>query len=105
MNTLARLVYRCDGKNGGIFIGAGAIGQNFFEHNAVYEVVEILGQTMIRKLGKSTIREVHEATDDSLEIPCINWGWRIDDIIDEGGRDLWLTREEYVKIIRDGESD
>lgn len=105
MKTLARLIYHGYRENGGIFIGAGAIDHDFFEHNSVYEVVEVLGQTMIRKLGTSTIREMHELSDDSLKIPRRHWGLQIDELIDEGGRELWLTREEYEKVMKEREGN
>lgn len=105
MAMLARFIYRCDGQNGGLFIGAGVKGQAFFEHNSVYEISEILGQTMLKKVGKSIIREQQEIQDDSLDLPNINWGWKVNDIISDGGREIWLTREEYEQVMKNRENN
>lgn len=100
MTMLARFIYRGSGKEDGLFIGSSVRGQQFFEPNTVYEIVEFLGETMIRKVGKSIIRETAETNNHDLELPYMSWSWTINDIISEGGRELWLTREEYENVMK-----
>lgn len=100
MTMIARFIYRGSGENDGLFIGSSVKGQKFFEPNSVYEIFELLGETMIRKVGTSIIRNTAETHDTELDLPHMSWGWMINDIISSAGPELWLTRDEYESVMK-----
>lgn len=95
MRLQARMIFRGSGKEDSLIIATAAKGQTFFEENAVYEIVEMLGEMVIRKVGESIVRKCEESEE---QWPTrFSWNWRYYDIIDKVGTDIWLTREEYAQ--------
>lgn len=97
MKAQARLIFRGSGENDGLIIGATLKGQTFFEPNQVYELVECMGEVMIRKLGQSIVGTMEEGHA-NWPIRHLSWASSIDTILGEGDRELMLTREEYAQI-------
>lgn len=81
MRTVARIITRMTDEKDGLFLGVTLKGNSdLFEPNSVYELREIMGEISLVKVG-----EAH-----------VNWGMRIDCIVDENPA-AFLTKEEYER--------
>lgn len=94
MKTIARLVTRLQGEGDGLFIGVTMKDHNFFEPNTVYEVVDVLGQHIIRKVGQGVVAEEGETV--AASPVRLHWSTEIGYVIGVGGASLFLTREELA---------
>lgn len=97
MKLQARLIFRGEGTDG-LIIGSASNTQTIFEKNTVYELVEILDQVMIRKVGPSIVGTMEEGHA-NWPIRHLSWASDINTIVSEGGRELWLSREEYAQVM------
>jgi hypothetical protein len=108
---LARFVRRNTGnptENDGLILGNIAkAGDSFFKRGYVYEIVEILGEVVIRECGpswiKPTINSGRKVMNDGEEREVQNpicWGSSAGHILDVVGKELILTEEEYLELCR-----
>lgn len=96
MKTIARLTTRLQGEGDGLMIGVALKGHDFFEPNSVYEIVDVLGGIIIRKIGQGTPAEEGETVADS---PIgQHWCQHIGDVIGMAGSSLFITRKEFHSI-------
>jgi hypothetical protein len=95
MKIIARLTFRptTDGKSD-LILGSCFKGQNIFKGNDVWQVEEILGELVLKKIGKSPVGETAHNT----LISELCWMNSADDILERGGKHIFLTQEEYKKI-------
>lgn len=82
MQIIARLVARSSDKNDGLILGAKLRNNDFFKDGVVYEIVEIMGEYMVREAGTSCIPPKH-------------WNWSVDQILRTFGKYIGLTKQEY----------
>jgi hypothetical protein len=93
--AVGRFIHRGSGPNDGLILGA-AFKNNPFKPNTLYEIVDILGELVIREVGESIIAGEGETYHDS---PVQHtWGTSIEHVINEQGKHLFLSREELAKV-------
>lgn len=95
MKTIARLTTRLQGEGDGLMLGVALKGHNFFEPNSVYEIVDVLGTHIIRKIGQGTPAEDGETV---LQSPIgQHWAQDVGDLLGMAGANLFVTRAEMVE--------
>lgn len=67
-----------------------AKGQKAFKPDHIYEIVDVCGELVIRDKGPSAI----SGHPDTSDLP-LNWCWTIDRVLNQAGKYLFCTREEY----------
>jgi len=97
MKLQARLIFRGCGKDG-LIIGSAVTDQSIFEPGMVYELIECLGEVMLRKVGPSIVGTMEEGHA-NWPIRHLSWASDISTIVSEGGRELWLSRDEYAQVM------
>lgn len=101
-NVQARFVRRdTDDETDGLILGATYKKNTLFKRGYVYEVAEVMGENVIREVGRSHIARADSngryGTD---HIAC--WGQDISTIVDLSSRYLLLTKEELDAARRSG---
>ncbi|CAD5377329.1 hypothetical protein OF001_U20256 [Pseudomonas sp. OF001] len=100
MNLIARLVVRDEGKDNAprLILGTLTQQQEFFKKGTVYEVVEMLGEIVIREVGPTCLAGEGETYRDS---PIgLHWiGHSVDEVLSRGGKMLFLTRPEAQQVV------
>ena len=91
---IARLVFRKSEDQANLILGSCFKGQDIFKGNEVWQVDEILGELVLRKVGESVVGE----TGNTSHISC-SWMNSIDDILEVAGKYLFLTIEEYKQLM------
>lgn len=89
MKTIARLVTRMIDENDGLMIGILMKNNNFFKPQTVYEIVNILGELVIKEVGPSCISLK------KTERSYVSWSQDISYILSVSEKCLWLTQKEY----------
>jgi len=87
---IARLIFRKSEDQANLILGSCFKGQDRFKGNEVWQVEEILGELMLRKVGESIVGE----TGNTSHIQC-SWMNSVDQILEVAGKYLFLTTEEY----------
>lgn len=95
MKTIARLTTRLQGEGDGLMLGVALKGHNFFEPNSVYEIVEVLGTHVIRKVGQGTPGGEGETVMDSPIRQ--HWAMDVGDLLGLAGANLFVTRAEMIE--------
>lgn len=95
IRPVGRFIHRGCDENDGLLIGAAFKG-NTFKPNTVYEIVDVLGELTIREVGLSFIRNMNEPRHGRVGE---TWGSSIEQIMNEHGPALILTRDEYAQIL------
>lgn len=91
---VARFISRgCDEKDG-LIIGS-ALRGSLFKPNTVYEIMDTMGEYVIREVGESIIAGVGEKYEDAPSGDT--WASDIGCILNTHGKTLFLTREEYAQ--------
>jgi hypothetical protein len=98
MKPIARMVFRGDGPEDGLLMATTIKGHNFFKPNTVYELDEILGVIQLREIGPSMISQPGEGQ-------YINWGHAYYNLQIEFGPVVFLSREEYAKVLAERKPD
>lgn len=95
IKTVGRFINRGADDKDGLLIGT-AFRNNPFKPNTVYEIVDILGELIIREVGKSIVADNSETFRDS---PMqLTWGSSIEQVLNTAGKYLFLSRDEYAKV-------
>lgn len=92
---IARLVFRKSEDQANLILGSCFKGQDIFKGNEVWQIDEILGELVLRKVGKSIVGE----TSKTSHISECNWMHSVDDILERAGKHLFLTVEEWKQIL------
>lgn len=94
IKSVGRFIHRGCDENDGLIIGAAFKG-NPFKPNTVYEIVDVLGELVIREVGESFIL----GKNDKPPYPRYGdtWGSSVDQILSAHGKYLMLTRIEYMQ--------
>lgn len=100
MKTVARMITRpvddgSDAPNLGLV--AFFHGQSALKANRVYEIREVLGELVVVDIGENVLVGKTEA--ERKGMPC--WGQDVSTILNQGGRNLYLTKAEYASICKD----
>jgi len=93
--TLGRLAVRTDGK---ICMGGLFDGQDVLEPGALYEIVDIMGDIYLRKIGKSSFTEIQEGHPVLSNRQLGNWGCDVSTIIRSHTHYL-LTADELIAAL------
>lgn len=97
MKTIGRFIFRGHDENDGLILGASFKSHDFFKANTVYEIVDVFGDVTIREIGEAILTRAGEKPSES---PCAQtWGSTVDQLLNELGPDLILTRKEYAQIL------
>jgi hypothetical protein len=95
IKVVGRFIHRgCDATDG-LLIGAAFKG-NDFKPSTVYEIVDVLGQLQIRELGDSHIRP---HTEPRYGRTGETWASSIEQLLNENGPALILTRQEMADVL------
>lgn len=95
IKAVGRFIHRGSGPNDGMIIGS-AFKNNPFKPNTLYEIVDVLGELVIREVGESIVAGEGETYHDS---PVGHtWGSSIEHILNEQGKYLFLSRDEFAKV-------
>ena len=99
---VARFWTRMADPTDGLFIGATMV-KGVFEPNTIYEIVDVMGEKMIRKIGKGLVAESGQTVYDSpLRTHCAS---DISDILTKANKYLFLTTDEYASLVSEANSD
>ena len=93
---IARIITRIQGDNDGLFIGSvNAEGLKLIKPNSIYELQTnpLSEDITLKYIGPAIVSTTGETCSDS---PInLNWGLTIEQIVDWGGKNIFLTREEF----------
>jgi hypothetical protein len=95
IKPIARLVYRGSEKDDGIIIGVLFKGHNFFKPNTVYELREVMGEVVIKEVGKSWLGAKGRRNE---------WGRTFGDIVEIHGHKAFLSKKEYDHQLKQEDS-
>jgi len=98
---IARLVFRKSEDQANLILGSCFKGQDIFKGNEVWQVDEILGELVLRKVGESIVGE----TGITSHISECSWMHSVDDILERAGKHLFLTVEEYKQLLEKEKSN
>ena len=103
MRPIARIVIRGADENDGLIVGAALKGsRDVLKPGMVYELWEILGETVIKEIGKTCIGQtVHDP--DCMYGAC--WGQDIGHLLRCAGKYLMVTQDEYKAICEQREKE
>jgi hypothetical protein len=88
---IARLVTRAsDDPKDGLIVGARA--SSFLKQGHVYELVQVLGELVLRDMGPSCVKKLRNEPEQG---PPISWGSSVDTVLGLG-KELFMTKEEYA---------
>lgn len=97
MKSIARFVRRDGGDEDGLLIGnMFKQGAKHFKPGYVYEIQEILGELVIKEVGKSCIPR--RADEDFAGI-CAYWASDISNLVMSAGKYLILTIDEMAQYL------
>jgi hypothetical protein len=93
MNPLARIVFRENGdiNKPDLILGVCFVYQDLFKGNEVWEIHEILGELILKKVGQSVINSGE---------PIYTWNRTINDLLSIG-KTIYLTTDEYKQLIKE----
>jgi hypothetical protein len=94
-NTIARFTIRSDGT---IFIGVLRKTQSLLKPDMVYEIVDFLGEMVVREVGLSIIPSNNNDETEGKTFEFGNWNSDIGTIIGAAGTKMFLSRKEYESI-------
>ncbi len=94
MKAIARLISRGIDSSDGLLIGVKLKGGSFFEPNSVYEIVDIDGAHVIRRVGESVVANSFTKEPHSASPIGKTWGSSVNDLLTQGPS-LFLSRDEY----------
>lgn len=95
VKPVARFINRGTGEGDGLLIGA-AFQNNPFKPNTIYEIVDVLGELIIREVGQSIVAGNNET---HRESPVqLTWGSSIEHVLNDAGKYLFLSRQEYAQV-------
>jgi hypothetical protein len=97
VKALGRFVFRGCNDSDGLLIGVSFRNHEFFKRNTVYEIRDVFGEVSIHAVGESIIRHIGEEVTNTNSM--LTWGSSVNQLLDETGRELVLTREEYKQIL------
>lgn len=100
MKRVARFILRPsddEPEKGGLIIGACFKGQKYFKPNEVWEVQEIMGELVLKRVGDSHITERNGL--------IASWCMDIGAILEITGRYLLLTVQELRAVIEKEERE
>jgi hypothetical protein len=90
---IARLVTRAsDDPKDGLILGARASG--FLKQGHVYELVQVLGELVLRDVGPSCVKKLLNVPGSG---PPISWGSSVDTIL-HLGKPVFMTVDEYTEV-------
>lgn len=92
MTLVGRITTRLCDPDDGLAICSLVKNQTFFKPQHVYEIVEVMGELIIREVGPSWITMDHNKS-------FVTWNSTIDYILEDAGRYLGLSKIEYDRIV------
>ena len=98
---IARLVFRKSEDQANLILGSCFKGQDVFKGNEVWQIEEIFGELMLRKVGESIVGE----TGNTSHISECSWMHSVDDILERAGKHLFLTVEEWKQYLEKEQND
>ena len=98
---IARLVFRKSEDQANLILGSCFKGQDVFKGNEVWQIEEIFGELMLRKVGESIVGE----TGNTSHISECSWMHSVDDILERAGKFLFLTVEEWKQYLEKEQND
>jgi hypothetical protein len=92
MKPLARIVFRENGdiNQPDLIIGTCFINQDVFKANEVWQIEEVLGEIILKKVGKSIINSGAQS---------YTWGRSVNDLL-RIGKTIFLTDKEFDELIQ-----
>lgn len=104
MQTIARFITRAR-KDGSVdlILGNALKSNTVLKPDRVYELREIMGEILVFDIGECIVQD---PSNQNGEPPArLSWALNIGDLVDEGGKTLWLTKREKeflsMKIVGD----
>lgn len=97
MQTVARFITRAreDGSVD-LILGSALKSNTVLKPDRVYELREIMGEIFVVDVGEC---RVQNPSNKKGEPPRrLSWALNIGDLVDEGGKTLWLTKREMESI-------
>ena len=98
---IARLVFRKSEDQANLILGSCFKGQDVFKGNEVWQIEEIFGELMLRKVGESIVGE----TGRTSHISECSWMHSVDDILERAEKFLFLTVEEWKQYLEKEQND
>lgn len=99
MKPVARFVTRLQGEGDGLFVGS-VTNDHPFKPNTVYEIVDVLGELVIREVGMAAGSGPDNCAGENFREngTMFSWGSEIGYIMSCYGNRVLLSLEEYDSI-------